>query len=227
MHQGKKILGLIPARANSKGIPGKNIVELAGKPLIAWTIEAALESKYLDRIVVSTDGDEIKQTALKFGADVPFDRPAELGADDTPGIAPVIHACQELPEYDFVVLLQPTSPLRTADDIDRAIESLFEKQADFCVGVVRPKHHPNWLLQANPAGKLENYEDRSLIGTRQALPELYALNGALYVANVRAMIEQKTLCGSNLIGYPMEAERSFDIDTPFDLQLCEFLIQKS
>ena len=122
-----KVLGLIPARGKSKGIPRKNIKNLCGKPLIAWTIEESLKSKKLDNVVVSTDDEEIADIAQKYGADVPFMRPAELAGDSTSGIDTVLHAIDELPDFDSVLLLQPTSPLRTSTDIDSIINFAFSK----------------------------------------------------------------------------------------------------
>jgi CMP-N,N'-diacetyllegionaminic acid synthase len=124
----RKVLGLIPARGGSKGVARKNIREVRGKPLIAWTIEEARRSIYLDRLVLSSEDTEIMEIARSFGCEVPFRRPEELAADDTPGIDPVLHALRELPGFDYVALLQPTSPLRTAEDIDGCIERCVAKR---------------------------------------------------------------------------------------------------
>ena len=221
-----KVLALIPARANSKGLPGKNTVQLGGKPLIGWTIEAAQASRYASSVVVSTDGEFIASVARRLGASVPFLRPAHLARDNTPGVTPVIHACRALPGYDIVVLLQPTSPLRTAADIDGAIDTLLEQNADFCISVTQPKHHPNWLFSLDKAGCLKRYEKTPLQLTRQSLTPVYAPNGAVYVARVSALLEQETLVGEHTSAYVMEADRSWDIDTALDLQVCEVLLHQ-
>lgn len=145
MYGNKKILAIIPARGGSKGVPRKNIRALCGKPLIAWTIEEMKKSKYIDHSIVSTEDDEIKKVAESFGGNVPFMRPQELARDDTPGIEPVLHAIDKLPDYDYVILLQVTSPLRTVEDIDGAIELCINRQAKSCVSITETEHSPYWL----------------------------------------------------------------------------------
>ena len=121
MIEGKKVLAVIPARGGSNGVPRKNIIDVGGKPLIAWTIEEARKSKYIDRLILSSDDREIIEIAKRWGCEVPFEQPAEMARDGTPGIAPVLHAIEMLPDYDYVVLLQPTSPLRQVEDVDGCI----------------------------------------------------------------------------------------------------------
>ncbi|WP_182865748.1 cytidylyltransferase domain-containing protein [Rhodopirellula sp. JC639] len=225
MIKGKKVLAVIPARQNSKGLPGKNIIDLAGKPLIAYTIQAAKASCYVDEVVVSTDSQAIRDVALRLGASVPFLRPAELATDETPGVDAVLHACQLIHGYDLTVVLQPTSPLRTEQDIDLAIERLEDLHADFCVSVTPPKHHPNWLFKEEDGGFLSRYEDKPLSGTRQSLEQVFALNGAIYVARTDQMQQQQTLFGSKTTAYVMSPERSYDIDTEMDLKICEMIIR--
>ncbi|ASJ74413.1 cytidylyltransferase domain-containing protein [Granulosicoccus antarcticus] len=220
----RKVLAVIPARGNSKGLPGKNVIPLAGKPLIAWSIDAALDSDCVDRVVVSTDSQEIADIAKRWGADVPFLRPAALAMDDTPGMAPLLHACQMVPGYDLVVLLQPTSPLRTAADVDKAIEQMIRQKADFCIGVTRAKHHPNWLFCLSEEGHLERYEEALMQTDRQSLSPVFAPNGAIYIANIAAMEEHKSMNGPRTVAYEMSAERSADIDTAMDLKICEVLM---
>lgn len=221
-----KILAIIPARANSKGLPGKNTMQLAGKPLIAWTIDSAVGSKLIDRTVISTDSEQIRQLAKTLGADAPFLRPAELALDDTPAIETVLHACQMLPGYDVLVLLQPTSPLRAASDIDAAIQLLEKKDADFCVSVTKPKHHPNWLFKKSANGFLESYEKFEICTDRQSLSPIYAPNGALYAARLGPLIEQRSMSGPRTIAYEMEEDKSCDIDTLFDFEMCEFILSR-
>lgn len=221
-------LAVIPARGGSKSIPRKNIKELAGKPLIAWTIEEAKKSKFIDRIILSSEDAEIIEVAKQYGCDVPFTRPVNLAQDETPGIAPVLHAMKECPGHDFVVLLQPTSPLRTVDDIDRAIETLFEKEADFCVSVTESEQSPYWMYNLdvngtmNPVVKQENF---ALL--RQDLPKVYSLNGAVYVANTEQLKVTKSFLTDDTVGYVMPKVRSFDIDTEEDLILCQQMLRNN
>lgn len=219
-----EVLALIPARANSKGLPGKNTRNLAGKPLIAWSIEAANRSQLVDMTVVSTDSIKTAKLAKSLGANVPFIRPAELALDDTPGIDPVLHATQMIPGYDILVVLQPTSPLRTTQDIDAAIQYLQESEADFCISVTRSKIHPNWLYSKNSDGFLSRYEDDSQETHRQSLTSLYAPNGAIYIARTEKLLEHESMLGPRTVAYEMSDVTSWDIDTLFDFRLCEWLL---
>lgn len=227
MIQGKKILGIIPARGGSKGIPRKNILEIAGKPLIAWTIEEARKSVYIDKVVVSTEDSEIANTASRFGADVPFLRPKDLAKDDTPGIAPVLHAIEQLPYYDYIVLLQPTSPLRIVEDIDGCIEYCLKADA-FCVSVSEVDKRPEYIFtldkdrHVNPVMGSIAYKSQR----RQELPEMYVLNGAVYVAKVKELLCEKSFLASNTVGYVMPECRSVDIDTKLDFAIAEFLLKQ-
>ncbi len=220
----QSVLAIIPARANSKGLPGKNVMELAGKPLIAWSIEAALQSAFVDRVVVSTDSQDMADIALSWGAEVPFLRPATLAMDDTPGIAPLLHACQMVPGYDYVVLLQPTSPLRSAEDVDNAMGLMAEKGADFCISVTPAKQHPNWMFTLSDEGRLRRYEEARMETDRQSLSAVYSPNGALYVARISSLIEQGSLNGPGTVAYVMSTRKSIDIDTALDLRICEMLM---
>lgn len=219
------VLAIIPARGGSRDIPSKNIVHLGGRPLIDWTIAAAIESTTVDRVVVSTDDDAIAKVAEQCGAEVPFMRPAHLASDDTPGVAPILDVAHRINEAGIIVTLQPTSPFRTAEDIDSAVRMVRDEGGnDFCVSVVNVKHHPNWSFRMENDGQLRRYEAGPLITRRQDLPTVFALNGAVYVARREALLEQKTLVGNRTVGSPMPAERSIDIDTPADLQLAEALL---
>lgn len=219
-----KILAIIPARGGSKGVPRKNIRELAGKPLIAWTIKEAKKSKYIDRLILSTEDDEIIEVAKQYGCEVPFKRPIELAQDDTPGIDPVLHAIEQCPGYDYVVLLQPTSPLRTVDDIDGCIEQLFSSDGtNFCVSVTEPEKSPYWMYTLEDERMVPLLPKDTLVTRRQDLPKVYALNGAIYVAKTEKLIEEKSFLSSNTSGYIMPQERSFDIDTLIDFTICDLL----
>lgn len=219
-----KVLALIPARANSKGLPGKNTKLLAGKPMIGWSIDAALGSAFIDRTVVTTDSVDTGRIALSLGADVPFIRPEALALDDTPGIEPVLHACRQLPGYDLIVVLQPTSPLRVSADIDAAIELLHRQDADFCISVTRPRHHPNWLYMEADDGFLQRYEKLEGCDHRQALKTLFAPNGAVYVGRTGPLLAQKSMSGPRTVAYEMNELNSWDIDTVFDFAVCELVL---
>ncbi len=228
MKTAARILGIIPARGGSKGLPRKNIRMLAGKPLIAWTIESALASDALTRVIVSSEDREILETARQWGADVPFVRPAELAQDATPGVAPVAHALETLPEtYDFVVLLQPTSPLREPGDIDAAVRLCLETGAPACVGVVEPDKSPYWMFARDAAGRLSPLIPRGDMPLRrQELPAAYAVNGAVYVASVPWFLREKTFFSPQTVGYVMPRKRSLDIDDELDFAIAEMMLAR-
>ncbi|WP_419875566.1 cytidylyltransferase domain-containing protein [Candidatus Pristimantibacillus sp. PTI5] len=222
MIHNKKILALIPARGGSKGIPRKNIRVVQDKPLIAWTIDEARKSKYIDRVVLSSEDEEIIKVAAEWGCDIPFVRPLHLAEDDTPGIDPVLHAMDQLPEYDFVVLLQPTSPLRSVEDIDGAIEYCFSKKALCCVSVCESSETPYWMykvIDGNLQPLISNNEIKYV--RRQDLPPIYILNGAIYIADCNWLKESKSFLADESIAYVMDSTRSLDIDNEIDFVLLE------
>ncbi|MFA7238472.1 MAG: acylneuraminate cytidylyltransferase family protein [Sulfuricellaceae bacterium] len=225
MINGKSVLAIIPARGGSKGVPRKNVRDLAGKPLIAWTIEAARKSAYIDRLVLSSDDPEIIEVARSWGCEAPFVRPAHLARDATPGIDPVLHALTELPGYDYVVLLQPTSPLRTEEDIDGCITRCEEKMASSCVSVTEPAHHPQWMFTLDDAEALLPISEQRGV-RRQDLPAVYALNGAVYVARTTWLVEIKNFLGEGTHGFVMPLSRSIDIDTEQDIAFATCLLQR-
>lgn len=234
-----RVLGLVPARGGSKGIPRKNIAPLHGKPLIGWTIEAAAGSK-LDRLVLSSDSAEIIDVARAAGKiECPFVRPAELAADDTPAIDVVLHAVNWLHDHegytpDAIMLLQPTSPLRRREHIDAAIDLFEAHDADSLVSVVKAPHNmtPESLMRleqdAAGAGWLTPYlpmQERK--HQRQSKPSYYARNGAaIYLVRTAVLLERHTLYGNRILAYPMSREESIDIDEPFDFELCEWLLAR-
>lgn len=219
-----KVLAIIPARGGSKGVPRKNILELAGKPLIAWTIEAAKKSKYIDRLILSSEDDEIIEVAKQYGCEVPFKRPVELAQDDTPGIDPVMHAIMQCPGYDYAVLLQPTSPLRTTEDIDSCIEKILSHKAPFCVSVTELAKSPYWMYTLENDKMKSLLPQDTLIARRQELPKSYALNGAVYVAEINKLLKEKSFITEETVAFIMSQESSFDIDTLIDFKICESLI---
>lgn len=226
MISGKKILGVIPARGGSKGVPRKNIRRIAGKPLIAYSIEAARNSGYIDRFVVSTEDAEIRQVALACGAEV-LNRPSELALDVTPGIDPVLHAIENFPGYDYVVLLQPTSPMRTAADIDATLEKCINAMAPVCVTICEVEQSPYRCFELGSSGHLRRLLAAPSGSRRQDLPTLYAVNGAVYVAETDWLLREKCFVTEVTIGHLMAQQNSLDIDTEQDLLFFEFLIQKS
>ncbi|MBM9603017.1 acylneuraminate cytidylyltransferase family protein [Desulfopila inferna] len=231
MFKGQRILALIPARGGSKGLPGKNIRNLHGKPLIAWSIEAAMKSNYIDRIIVSTDSADIATIAEEYGAEIPFMRPTELAADNSSGIDVCLHALEWYSNksdiYDLLLILQPTSPLRTASDIDAAIETLGAKQAKAVVSVCETDHHPWWSSQLPQDGNMENFIRPEVLNkNRQELPNYYRLNGAIYLIETKLLRKTHSFYGPDTFAYIMPPERSIDIDSLPDLLLAEAYLAK-
>lgn len=223
-----RVLGLVPARGGSRGIPFKNIVALAGIPLIAHTLRAAHASGVLDRIVVSTDSPKIAEVAREHGADVPFLRPAELSTDRTPTIDAALHAVTTLAdqgdEFDVLVLLQPTQPLRTADDIAGAL-ALHAAQGEAVASVCPVGDHPLLIRTLANDGRLGLFMDGDSSIPRQEMPPLWRVNGCVYV-NAITELSPQTRLNHNPLGYAMPRERSIDIDDLFDLQLAEELLRQ-
>ena len=225
------ILGLITARGGSKGIPRKNLADLAGKPLIAWTIEAALESHKLGRVIVSTDDEEIAQVARAWGAEVPFMRPPELAGDRSSHVSVIVHAVRwlettESAHLDHVMLLQPTSPLRSVEDIDAAIDLAIEKDADSVVSVCPVREHPYLCKQIASDGRLLDFTLKSEgYIPRQVLPPVYSLNGAIYLVRCSVLLEQNIVYTDRTFAFVMPLERSLDVDTPWDLHLANLILK--
>jgi len=221
-----RVLAIVPARGGSKGIPDKNLITLAGRPLLAWTLDAAQAASSIDRIVLSSDSEAICQQGRELGFDVPFLRPAALAQDDTPGIAPVLHALDTLEEtYDYVVLLQPTSPLRLAEDIDAAIGQCIAGGVPACVTVTLAEPSPYWTFEVEPDGCLKRLlGDEVLPPRRQDLPSTYALNGAVYVARVPWLRREGGFLGAETCAQVMPRERSVDLDDELDRVVIEALL---
>ncbi len=234
MYKNKNILGLIPARGGSKGLPRKNIKPLLGKPLIAWTIEQALASRYLDRVVVSTDDKEIAEISKKYGADIPFMRPKELAEDDAKGIDVILHTIDWLKEndnrkqYDLIMLLQPTSPLRKSEDIDKAIELLFLKKAKAIVSVCEVDHHPLWTNTLPKNGCMKGFIKPEIMNkNRQELPVYYRLNGVIYLSYSYYIKQCNSFLGKETFAYIMPRGRSIDIDDEVDFKSAEILMKNN
>jgi CMP-N,N'-diacetyllegionaminic acid synthase len=228
----ERCLGVIPARGGSKGLPRKNIRMLAGKPLLAYTAEAALAARRLTRVVLTTDDEEIAEVGRQWGIEVPFLRPAELAEDDTPTLPVVQHAVRWLEQrgdsFDSVCLLQPTNPLRRAEHIDACIELLDSSGADAVVTVlpVPAEHNPHWVYFRNPEGILKLSTGESVpVARRQDLPPAFHREGSVYVTRRRVLIEQNSLYGERLVGYPMDPAESVNIDCLADLDRAERLLR--
>ena len=225
------ILGLIPACGGSKSIPRKNIKLLAGKPLIAWTIEAALKSQKLTRVIVSTDDAEIAEVARKWGAETPFLRPAEFSGDDSSSISVVLHAIHWFEEQerflpDYVLLLQPTSPFRKAQDICAAMELMEARQSVAVVSVIEAAKHPYLCKRILSDSTLADFVASDLAYLRrQDLPPAYALNGAIYLNRRESLLRDRSFWPSGTLAYVMPTDRSLEIDTPWDWRLAELILR--
>jgi CMP-N,N'-diacetyllegionaminic acid synthase len=220
------LLALIPARGGSKRILQKNIKLFFGKPLIAWTIEAAKQAKCIDRILVSTDDPEIAEISKKCGAEVPFLRPAELATDETPGIEPALHAIEQMPGFKWLLLLQPTSPLRTASDIDDIFKFCQDQGASSAVSICESDRHPDWVYRRDESFRLRPFiSDRPEIASLEDHLKIYSLNGSLYLAKVDWLLEHRSFIAPDTIGFTMPLEKSVDIDTIQDWNWAEYLMK--
>jgi CMP-N,N'-diacetyllegionaminic acid synthase len=226
--EGRRVLALIPARGGSKGLPRKNVLPLGGQPLIAWSVAAARGSRYVDRTVVSSDDAEIIAAARAAGAEIPFVRPAALAADDTPTLEVALHALDALeavgPAVDYLALLQPTSPLRSAGDIDACLEACLREGAPSCVSVTRPDKSPYWMYTRDGRGRLRPLLPGPDISQRQHLPIVYALNGAVYVTRTDALRSRRAFVTEETLAWEMPPARSVDIDTDLDLKVAAALL---
>lgn len=225
---GLKVLALIPARGGSKGLPRKNVLSLAGKPMVAWSIDAAKNSRYVDEVVVSTDNEEIASVSKQHGANVPFMRPAHLAEDGSTTIDVALHTVEQLPDYDILVILQPTSPLRLSEDIDQTIERMIDANTTSAVTVTEPAKSPFWSYTLEQDGRLQTLIDDELaVKRRQDLPDAYVLNGAVYTICIEEMLKCKCFVSEDTVANIMPPNRSLDIDTEFDFKLVEFYMQET
>ena len=229
MFDNRRILAVIPARGGSKGIPHKNIIDLCGKPLIAYTIEAAINSKYIDYVMVSTDDDEIANIALKYGAQVPFMRPTELASDTAKTIDAILHCISSLKNigkiFSDLILLQPTEPLRNNKDVDSAIESYYTYNRQPLVSVSEVDDHPI-LIRSIKENRLMPLLNVSSTCRRQDMPNYYRVNGCIYINPVE-YLDENTSFNDNIIPYVMEKSHSVDIDDLSDMALAEYYIRKT
>jgi N-acylneuraminate cytidylyltransferase len=224
---GREVLAVIPARGGSKGLPRKNILPVRGRPLLAWTTDAARASAAIDRIVVSSDDDAILATARSLGVE-PLRRPAPLATDTAATIDVVVHALDALRVQGVVVVLQPTSPLRTGADIDAALERFASARAPACVSVCEAAQSPYWMYRLGPMQTLAPVIDAPAEATRrQDLPVVYTLNGAIYIADAAWLRRTRAFVGSETIAHVMPVERSLDIDTSRDFELFEKIVTET
>ncbi|MGE4398764.1 MAG: acylneuraminate cytidylyltransferase family protein [Campylobacterales bacterium] len=226
----KNFLAVIPARGGSKGIVNKNISQLHGKPLIAWTIEAALNSNSIDSVCVSSDCDEILRIANQYGIEC-IKRPTELATDEAPTEPTVSHALDYLSKkgsnFDSIVLLQPTSPLRDSADIDNAISDFISHDADSLISVYEPSHSPYKMFTLSKNGYLQGLVDnKTPFMRRQALPRAYMPNGAIYIVKADLFLKNKSFFTDKTIPFSMSPDKSIDIDSHNDLDICENILRK-
>ncbi len=226
MHKDKTFLAIIPARGGSKRLPRKNILDLNGKPLIAYSIEVGLKSKYIDKVVVSSDDDEILDVSKKYGAQL-IKRPEVLASDTATTFDALKHTIDNIEKYDYIVLLQPTSPLRDEKHIDEAIELLESKEADAIVSVCEVDHSPLW---SNTLPKDENMRgflrDEVKNKRSQDLDKYFRLNGAIYICRTDKLLEEKSFfLKDNIFAYKMDRKSSIDIDEEIDFKLAEIIIR--
>ena len=231
-----KVMALITARGGSVGLKNKNILSLAGKPVLAWTIEAARGATLVDRIIMSTDSEAIAAVARDYGAEVPFLRPAELATATASHNSVILHAVKQMAEQenyhpDFLLLLQPTSPLRTAADIDAAITLALDRNCDGVVSVFENHHHPLLMNKIGEDGFLESYiADRPQPGSeairRQNLSPVYSDNGAIYIVKTDRLLQDGKLRVPRTKAYVMPEKLSYQIDSQWDLELIEYLLTR-
>ncbi len=225
------ILAIIPARGGSKGVYRKNVRDLNGKPLISYTIEAAKKSKYINRLVVSTDDFEIAETSKKYGAEIPCLRPEDLSGDVAPTVDCVVHMLNYLKESEgyiptHVMLLQCTSPLRNFKHINEAVEKLKSSSENALISVCESEVNPYWTNVFDGELLKPFIKDGYKITRRQDLPDVYRINGAIYLIETELLLKEKTFQPSSLTGYVMDSYYSIDIDTELDFKIAEVIMNE-
>lgn len=227
MSKDKTFLAIIPARGGSKRLPRKNVLKLAGKPLIAWSIEAGLQSQYVKDVVVTSDDSEILSIASNYNVQL-IQRPEELATDHATTFDAIKHAIDNSNPYDYIVLLQPTSPLRTHQHIDEAIELLVSKNADAIVSVCEMDHSPLWSNTLPQDGNMIHFLRDEIKNKRsQDLEKFYRLNGAIYICKTEKLLEQRSFfLDHNIYAFIMDRKSSVDIDEEIDFSFAEILINR-
>jgi CMP-N,N'-diacetyllegionaminic acid synthase len=226
MYKQKTYLAIIPARGGSKRLPGKNILDLKGKPLIGYSIEAALESQYVDNVLISSDDDEILKFSQKFEV-IAHKRPHTLSTDTSSTVDVVTYIIERYSEYDYIVLLQPTSPLRTAKHIDEAIEMIESKNAEAIISVSEMEHSPLWSSTLSHNKSMRDFIKDEIKNKRsQDLEIYYRINGAIYICNSKELTKQQTFfLEDNIFAYIMTRENSIDIDEKIDFELAKLYME--
>ena len=220
----KTVLAIIPARGGSKRLPRKNVLPFAGKPLIVWTIEAGLKSRYIDKVIVTSDDDEIQKISLEAGSKI-IKRPHKLAKDNTNLNNVIKHAINIFEEqYDIVMVLQPTSPLRKAEDIDHALEIMDQVKAPAVISVCKANKPLNWHFSVQANGTLKHILQNKIISDREEYESTYIPNGALYISKTEYFKSTNTFYNDLTIAYIMSQEKSVDIDSQFDFAIAETLI---
>lgn len=225
-----RVTALIPARGGSKRLPRKNVKSLCDKPLIAWSIETAKTSKYIDRVIVSTDDDEIKQVSEQYGAEVPFLRPEHLSNDHASTFDVIQHSIRFVrldQENELIVLLQPTSPLRLVSEVDAALEFFLTKNAKGVVSISETEHSPMWSNTLPENGCMSDFIRPEVQGKRsQDLPKFFRLNGSIYIYETLSLLEQgKIFFNESVYGFETSSETSVDIDTALDFKIAEGILR--
>ena len=228
MYKNRTFLGIIPARGGSKRLPRKNVLNLSGKPLISWTIEAGLRSRYIDKLVVSSEDEEILGVAAQHRVET-LTRPDELADDRSSSFDTIKHTLDNSEEYDYIILLQATSPLRNQEHIDKAIELLEEKNADAIISVCETDHNPLWYNTIDDSLSMKEFlKDHVLNKRSQDLEKYYELNGAIYICKVSKLLEEKGFfLKDNIYAFKMDRESSIDIDEKIDFKIAEALIESN
>ena len=221
MNSQYKILAIIPARKGSKGIPSKNTKLIFNKPLISWTIESAQKSKYINKIIVSTDCQKVKAIAESYNINVPKLRPYSLSTDTASSDDVIKHELNERKNFDIVCMLQPTSPLRDFKDIDSAFEEFLKLDANALVSVCKDQHSPYWSFEINGLYLKTLFPDKKINKRRQELTETYKLNGAIYIARIDFYKKNSSFLSDKTIPYIMPFIKSIDIDTHEDFDIAE------
>ena len=229
MYNNKKILAIIPARSGSKGLKDKNIKELNGKPLINYTIEAAIKSNIFDDIIVSTDSEEYGEIAKKAGANVPFLRPTKFSEDTSTTNQVIEYTLEKIKiegkSYDYFMILQPTSPLRNYRDIQRAIKLLFDKKGTSIISVCESEYSSQLMNILDETLSMSSFLSRENNKRRQEFTKEYRLNGAIYLCEVDQFLESKSFYGEKSYAYIMEKVNSIDIDDELDFKIAEVLME--
>lgn len=224
----KNFLAIIPARGGSKRLPQKNMLDLAGKPLFVWSIEAGFNCKYIDKVIVTSDDEKILSISKQCGAEI-IKRPEELATDTATTFDAIKHTIENLERYEFIVLLQPTSPLRNEKHINEAIELLHVKNADAIISVCRSEHSPLWCNTLPEDKSMSHFMQDEIKNKRsQDLGEYYRLNGAIYICRTEKLLSEKTFfIKDNIFAYEMDRASSIDIDEEMDFKIANMIMREN